>query len=107
MPSAKSVDPSLRKAVEGISTTYKEQFNKQDAVGLAEGVFTKDGVLIAPSPEGLVKSGRQAIIQRYESLFKGGFTKMNTKVDQVAQLGDDAAIAWPGVKMAVVWPAHS
>ena len=45
MPSAKSVDPSLRKAVEGISTTYKEQFNKQDAVGLAEGVFTKDGVL--------------------------------------------------------------
>ena len=103
MPSAKSVDPSLRKAVEGISTTYKEQFNKQDAVGLAEGVFTKDGVLIAPSPEGLVKSGRQAIIQRYESRF----TKMNTKVNQVAQLGDDAAIAWPGVKMAVVWPAHS
>jgi uncharacterized protein (TIGR02246 family) len=93
MPSKKSVDPGVRKAVEGISAAYKEHFNKQDAVALA-GLFTKDGVLIAQSPEGLVNSGTQAIVQRYKSLFKSGFTKADTKVDQVAQLGDNAAIAW-------------
>src|SRR6476469_6935025 len=93
MPSAKSVDPAVRKAVEGISAAYAAHFNKQDAVALA-GVFTKDGVLIAQSPEGLVSSGTQAIVQRYKSLFKSGFTKAATKVDQVAQLGDDVAIAW-------------
>jgi uncharacterized protein (TIGR02246 family) len=93
MPSAKSVDPGVRKAVEGISAAYKGHFNKQDAVALA-GVFPKDGVLIAQSPEGLVNSGAQAIVQRYKSLFKSGFTKATTKVDQVAQLGDDVAIAW-------------
>jgi uncharacterized protein (TIGR02246 family) len=93
MPSAKSVDSGVRKAVEGISVAYKEHFNKQDADGVA-GVFTKDGVLIAQSPEGLVNSGTKAIVQRYKGLFKSGFTKMNTKVDQVAQLGDDVATAW-------------
>ena len=93
MPSAKSVDPAVRKAVEGISAAYAAHFNKQDAVALAE-LFTKDGVLIAQSPEGLVNSGTQAIVQRYKSLFKSGFTKASTKVDQVAQLADNAAIAW-------------
>jgi hypothetical protein len=85
MPSAKSVDPAVRKAVEGISAAYAAHFNKQDAVALA-GLFTKDGVLIAQSPEGLVNSGTSAIVQRYKSLFKSGFTKASTKVDQVAQL---------------------
>ena len=93
MPSKKSVDPGVRKAVEGISAAYKEHFNKQDAVALA-GLFTEDGVLIAQSPEGLVNSGTQAIVQRYKSLFKIGFTQADTKVDQVAQLGDNVAIAW-------------
>jgi uncharacterized protein (TIGR02246 family) len=93
MPSAKSVDPAVRKAVEGISAAYAAHFNKQDAIALA-GLFTKDGVLIAQSPEGLVNSGTPAIVQRYKSLFKSGFIKASTKVDQVAQLGDDAAIAW-------------
>jgi hypothetical protein len=44
MVSKQSVDPSVRQAVERISTMYKECFNKQDAAGVAR-VFTKDGVL--------------------------------------------------------------
>jgi uncharacterized protein (TIGR02246 family) len=90
---APSVDPNVRKAVEAISASYKEHFNKNDAAGVAA-LFTKDGLLISQSLEGPVKSGTQAIVRRYEDLFKSGFTKMDTKVVQVAQLGDDAAIAW-------------
>ena len=93
MASAKAVDPSVRKAVEQISAAYKEHFNKNDAAGVAK-LFTKDGLLISQSPEGAVKSGTQAIVQRYEGLFKAGVTKMDTKVAQVAQLRDDVAIAW-------------
>ena len=93
MASKQSADPTVRQAIERISAIYKECFNKGDAAGVA-GIFTKDGVLISQSPEGAVKSGTQAIVQRYEGLFKSGFTKMDTKVGQVAQLGDDVAIAW-------------
>jgi uncharacterized protein (TIGR02246 family) len=93
MASARAVDPNVRKAVEQISAAYKERFNKNDAAGVAE-LFTKDGLLISQSPEAPVKSGTQAIVERYEGLFKAGVTKMDTKVEQVAQLGDDVAIAW-------------
>jgi uncharacterized protein (TIGR02246 family) len=93
MASTKAVDPNVRKAVEGISALYKEHFNKNDAAGVAA-LFTKDGLLISQSPDGPVKSGTQAIVRRYEGFFKGGFTKMDTKVKQVAQLRDDVAIAW-------------
>jgi uncharacterized protein (TIGR02246 family) len=93
MATTRAVDPNVRKAVEGISAKYKEHFNKNDAAGVAA-LFTKDGLLISPSPEGPVKSGTQAIVRRYKDLFGSGVTKMDTRVGQVAQLGDDVAIAW-------------
>ena len=93
MASTRAVDPNVRKAVEQVSAAYKEHFNKNDAAGVAA-LFTKDGLLISQSPEGAVKSGTQAIVQRYEGFFKGGFTKMDTKVVQVARLADDVAIGW-------------
>jgi ABC transporter substrate binding protein len=86
MASKQLVDPTVRQAIERMSAIYKECFNKGDAAGVA-GIFTKDGVLISQSPEGPVKSGTEAIVHRYEGLFKSGFTKMDTKVGQVAQLG--------------------
>jgi uncharacterized protein (TIGR02246 family) len=93
MAPKQTVDPTVRQAIERISAIYKECFNKGDAAGVA-GIFTKDGVLISQSPEGPVKSGTEAIVHRYEGLFKSGFTEMDTKVSQVAQVGGDVAIAW-------------
>jgi uncharacterized protein (TIGR02246 family) len=93
MALTRAADPNVREAVEHISASYKEYFNKNDAAGVAA-LFTKDGVIISQSSEGPVKSGTQAIVRRYEGFFQSGFTKMDTKVDQVAQLGDDVAIAW-------------
>jgi uncharacterized protein (TIGR02246 family) len=111
MASKQSVDPNVRQAIERVSAMYKECSNKGDAAGVA-GVFTKDGVLISQSPESAVKSCTQAIVQRYEGLFKSGFTKMDTRVGQVAQLGDDVAIAWGeyqftgrGQKIGGTWSA--
>jgi uncharacterized protein (TIGR02246 family) len=84
MVSKQSVDPSVRQAVERISTMYKECFNKQDAAGVAR-VFTKDGVLISQPPEGAVKSGTQTIVQRYEGLFKSGLTHMDGRPSRAAR----------------------
>jgi hypothetical protein len=45
-----------------ITSVHPDWVLRQDALALA-GLFTKDGVLIAQSPEGLVNSGAQAIVQ--------------------------------------------
>ena len=39
--SARSVDPNIRQAVEGVAATFAEHYNKQDAAAVA-GTFTKD-----------------------------------------------------------------
>jgi uncharacterized protein (TIGR02246 family) len=91
--SAQSVDPSIRQASERITAVYTEAFNKQDAAGVA-GTFTNDGLLISQAPTGAAHSGTQALVQRYEALFKLGANHIDITTSQVAQLAPDVIIAW-------------
>jgi hypothetical protein len=51
--SAQQSDRSLRHQIESVVSSYAENFNKQNASGIA-GLYTKDGVLVTPAgPENL------------------------------------------------------
>ena len=91
--SAQQADPSIRQVAEHITAMYMENFNKQNAAGIA-GLYTADGMLVAQSPSSAVKSGPQAIAQNYECLFKLGANHLDASVGQVAQLADDVMITW-------------
>jgi hypothetical protein len=66
--SAQPVDQNTRQQIERIVTAYTDNFNKQDAAGIA-GLYTKDGVLVTPSPWKIVKTGPQDLSHwdRYEA----------------------------------------
>ena len=89
---AQSVDPNLMQGVAKIDATFTESFNKQDAAGVAR-EFTKDGILLSHTPQGAVHSGRQAIIQRYDGLFKLGANHLDVTRSQLTPLDNDVAIA--------------
>ena len=79
---AQSVDPNLMQGVAKIDATFTENFNKQDAAGVAR-EFTKDGILLSQTPQGAVHSGTQAIIQRYDGLFKLGANHLDVTRSQL------------------------
>jgi uncharacterized protein (TIGR02246 family) len=91
--SAQSIDPSIRQASERLMAMYTEAFNKQDAAGVAE-TFTKDGLLISQTPTGAVHFGTQALVQRYDALFKFGANHIDITTSAVAPLAADVIIAW-------------
>src|SRR5262249_27260782 len=66
--SAQQVDQNTRQQIEQLVTTYRADWNKQDAAGIA-GLYTKDGVLVTQAPK-IVKTGSQEIEQNYQNLFK-------------------------------------
>jgi ketosteroid isomerase-like protein len=89
--SAQTVDPIVRQSVERIIATYAEQFNKQDAAGIAI-QYTNDGVLFSESPLGVLKSGPQMIAKNYERLFKLGANHLDISLGRLAPIGSDVAI---------------
>ena len=88
--SAEQVDQSTRQQIERLVATYAENFNKQNAAGIA-GLYTEDGMLVSPSAN-IVKTG-QLIAQSYQDAFKSGMNHTDITVDQVSSLGTDAVIA--------------
>jgi uncharacterized protein (TIGR02246 family) len=84
--SAQQASQSARQQIERLVAAYVANFNKQDAAGIAS-LYTKDGVLV--SARG-VNTGPQQIEQ---NLFKTGVNHDEVTVDQVSQLGHDAAIS--------------
>ncbi len=89
--SAQPADQSMRQEIERLAATYAENFNKQDAAGIAS-LYTKDGMLVSSAPK-IVKNGPQEIEQAYQTLFKTGINHEQIIVDQVSPLGGDAAIS--------------
>jgi uncharacterized protein (TIGR02246 family) len=89
--SAQGVDQNTRQQIERIVATYVENFNKQDAAGIAS-LYTKDGVLVTRS-EKAVKVGPQEIEQSTQDLFKMGYNHDKAGLDQVSPVGTDAAIS--------------
>jgi|SRR6516165_2246438 len=88
--SAEQVDQSTRQQIERLVATYAENFNKQNAAGIA-GLYTEDGMLVSPSAN-IVKTG-QLIAQSYQDAFKSGMNHLELTVDQVSPFGTDAAIS--------------
>ena len=68
---AQGVDQNTRQQIEQIVTTYRADWNKHDAAGIA-GLYTKDGVVVTQAPK-IVKTGPQEIEQNYQNLFKTMF----------------------------------
>src|ERR1700756_127611 len=89
--SAQGVDQNTRQQIERIVATYVENFNKQEAAGIAS-LYTKDGVLVTRS-EKAVKVGPQEIEQSTQDLFKMGYNHDKAGLDQVSPVGTDAAIS--------------
>ena len=84
--SAQQSDRSLRHQIESVVSSYAENFNKQNASGIA-GLYTKDGVLVNPAgPE-------KSVEQYYQNAFKTGFNHQDIALEDVSSLGPDAAIS--------------
>jgi len=78
-------DADLKKQVDQMATAYMENFNKQDAAGIAA-LFATNGIAVNPS-------GPQTDLMKVaEGAFKAGFTNIEAKVDQVWTVGPDTGI---------------
>ena len=92
--SAQQSDRSLRHQIESLVSSYAENFNKQNASGIA-GLYTKDGVLVNPAgPE-------KSVEQYYQNAFKTGFNHQDIALEDVSSLGPDAAISMVEFTLAV------
>jgi len=85
--SAQGVDQNTRQQIEQLVTTYRANWNKQDAAGIA-GLYTKDAVLVSQAPK-VVKNGQQEIAQQYETIFKT-LPHNDAATVEVSPLGNDA-----------------
>src|SRR6516165_10958094 len=85
--SAQGVDQNTRQQIEQLVTTYRANWNKQDAAGIA-GLYTKDAVLVSQAPK-VVKNGQQEIARQYETIFKT-LPHNDAATVEVSPLGNDA-----------------
>jgi ketosteroid isomerase-like protein len=82
---ALAADADLKQEVQKIGATYAENFNKQDAAGIAA-LYAKGGMQVNPV------GPTTDIAKRYEGVFKAGFNHLDVAVDQVSPLGADMAL---------------
>jgi uncharacterized protein (TIGR02246 family) len=83
---ASAQQSDLRQQIESVASSFAENFNKQNASGIA-GLFTKDGVLVNPT------GPQKSLEQFYQNAFKAGFNHSEIAVDDVSSLGPDLAIS--------------
>ncbi len=82
---AAAADADLKQEVQKIAATYAENFDKQNAAGIAA-LYATGGVQVnqaGPTTD---------VAQRYEGAFKAGFNHLDVTVDQVSALGADTAL---------------
>jgi ketosteroid isomerase-like protein len=82
---AVAADADLKQQVEKIGVTYAENFDKQNAAGIAA-LFATGGVHVNPT------GPTTDVANRYEGVFKAGFNHLEATVDQVSPLGADMAL---------------
>jgi uncharacterized protein (TIGR02246 family) len=91
--SAQQSDRSLRLQIESVVSSYAQNFNKQNASGIAS-LYTKDGVLVNPAgPE-------KSVEQYYQNAIKTGFNHQDIALEDVLSLGPDAAISMGEVRIS-------
>jgi uncharacterized protein (TIGR02246 family) len=87
--SAQGVDQNTKQQIEKIYAAFHDNWNKQDAAGLA-GLYTKDGMFVGNTG---VDIGTEAIIAHYQNNFKTGVTHHDSAtIDQLLPLGSNAVM---------------
>ncbi len=82
---AAAADADLKQEVQKIGAAYSDNFNKQNAAGIAA-LYATGGLQVnAAGPTTDVE-------KRYEGVFKAGFNHEEVTVDQVLPLGADMAL---------------
>jgi len=92
LASAQEVDQNTRQQLEKLLATNVENWNKQDAAGIAS-LYTKDGVLVVPDVK-MVYTGSQEIEQHFRDNFKSGETHNESTLDKVWPFATNAVIAF-------------
>src|SRR5262249_30237495 len=82
---AVAADADLMQQVEKVGATFVENFDKQNAAGIAA-LFATGGVHVTPV------GPTTDVANRYEGTFKAGFDHLEVTVDQVSPLGADLAL---------------
>ena len=82
---ALAADADLKRDVQKIAATYAENFDKQNAAGIAA-LYAAGGVHVNPV------GPTTDVANRYEGVFKAGFNHLDVTVDQVSPLGADMAL---------------
>lgn len=79
-------DENLKQVVEKLAAAYADNFNKQNAAGLAA-LYATGGVLVT-------NTGLQTDIAKYyEGAFKAGFNHEEITVDDASPVGTDALVS--------------
>ena len=90
--SAQQGDQQLRQQIERSIAAYQDAENKLDAAAVSS-LWTKDGELVSPFSQPLVKSGPQEIEKTYANTFKSIKNYHAViNLDQVSPLGSDVAL---------------
>ena len=82
---AAAADADLKQQVQKIGVAYAENFDKQNAAGIAA-LYATGGVHVNPT------GPTTDVAKRYEGAFKAGFNHLDVTVDQVSPLGADMAL---------------
>ncbi|MEH2709867.1 ketosteroid isomerase-like protein [Bradyrhizobium elkanii] len=82
---ALAADADLKQEVQKIGATYAENFDKQNAAGIAA-LYATGGMHVNPV------GPTTDIANRYQGAFKAGFNHLAVTVDQVSPLGADMAL---------------
>jgi len=76
----------IKQEIEKIGSVYTESFNRRDAAGIAA-LYASGGVHINPA------GPRTDIEALYQSIFKAGFDRQESNIDEAWPLGPDTALA--------------
>jgi ketosteroid isomerase-like protein len=82
---AAAADADLKQEALKIGAAYAENFDKQNAAGIAA-LFATGGVHVDPT------GSTTDIAKRHEDAFKAGFNHLEITADQVSPLGTDMAL---------------
>jgi uncharacterized protein (TIGR02246 family) len=90
---AQDVHKDLRGQLEGLTAAYTDAYNQADAAAVAA-LYTKDGELVAPFGNTIIKRGTKEIEQYYQAAFKALKDRhAEFKLDQASQIGADTAVS--------------
>ena len=80
-----AAEADLKQEVQKLAATYSENFDKQNAAGIAA-LYASGGQQVNPA------GPTTEVTKRYEGVFKAGFNHLEIVVNEVSPLGADMAL---------------